>query len=609
MGSPRLGIWAEIRAFQHMTPTNAATHSSKLLMVDPGLHVPHQPNVSEASVTLTHLHDTRSADEISSMSQTEPMVEPGEFPRSDDCSHAKGEQPKLHDVGFGKALGHWIGPCTPSLLAAVISVAALAYSLRYGIELTPDGWAYWQSSVNLLEGRGYRYFFGPTVIEWPPLYPLYLAGWEYFLGVSGRTLVLANIALAGIAAFNWTGLFLWPLWNHARGTSYSDERPFAGASGLPAKPGAPHVTLAFASFIIVIFVSSTIVSFYRSVLAQNVVYAVLPVLFYAAFRSTEASGRVLVALAGLNGLLATVLLLAHNSAVAFLLPVAAVLAGCRKNSPAIRAFAILLSSVLPLFPWLLVRSWLGQLQSHPVGLGLSNFTLAEYLDQMIGDTADLLLTIRFGLGFVALLFVIGHIWHQLTQLQRSSIIGSAIRTYLLLSVIASLCLLVIFMATWINDPLGTRFILFLPLTLFGSAACLLPTSNAVSSSCGTVHDSCSTASASCGTVSRPCHSEDRRSPGRPIAWAFTGTRPYFTLSCVAAVAAIRLAFWTTYEDPFARDFRIPEWRPGERYPNGAFKDFTIDPRVTGGPPIVRGNKMAVPPPCYRWIELRMQEGR
>jgi hypothetical protein len=531
------------------------------------------------------------------MSQTEPMVQRGEFPKS-------------HDFGYDKARLRWLGPCTLSLSAAVVSVAALAYSLRYGIELTPDGWAYWQSSVSLLEGRGYRYFFGPTIIEWPPLYPLYLAGWEYFLGVSGRTLVLANIMLAGIAAFNWTAIFLWPL-RRVRRRGYIHDAEFTTASDetsasadAPARQGTASASLAFASLLIAIFVSSTIVSFYRSVLAQNLVYAVLPMLFCGAFRCTEASSRGFLGFAGLNGLLATVLLLAHNSAVAFLLPVAVVVARIRSKRLTTRALAILLSSVLPVLPWLAVRSWLGQLHSHP--LGLSNFTLAEYLDQMIGDTADLLLTVRFGLGFVALLFVVGYIWHQRKQEKRPSIVGNAIRTYVLLSVLGCLCLLGIFLATWINDPLGARFILFLPVTLFCSAACLLASYGTLcATSGGTVHASCG-APPSAG---RPCHSDDRRSPGLLPTWPFVDIRPTAILGCLAAVAAIRLIFWTTNVDPFWRDFQIAQWHPGDQFPHGfAYKDFTIVPDLIRGEPRREGDRLVVPPPCYRWIELRVQEG-
>src|SRR5262249_43829523 len=160
----------------------------------------------------------------------------------------------------------------------------------------------------------------------------------------------------------------------------------------------------------------------------------------------------------------------------------------------------------------------------------------------------------------------------------------AIRVYLLMSVLASLCLLGIFMVTWINDPLGTRFILFLPLTLFCSAACLQ----------GTFRTRGSTASTSCDTVSRPC-------PPRLLpTWPFSGIYPGAILTCVTAVAVIRLAYWTTYVDPFARDFQIAQWRPGEQYPYGAYKDFTIDPQVISSPPVVRGHTMIVPPPCYRW---------
>jgi hypothetical protein len=186
-----------------------------------------------------------------------------------------------------------------------------------------------------------------------------------------------------------------------------------------------------------------------------------------------------------------------------------------------------------------------------------------------------------------LLFVIGYVWHRLKQDQRASIIASPVRTYLLLSVLASLCMLVIFMVTWINDPLGARFILFLPLTLFCSAACLLATSS---------------------TACQSSHGAGRTS-ARLLLNLFSGIYPAAILTCVTAVAAIRMAYWTTHVDPVAREFRIAEWRPGERYPDGAYADFTIDPQITSGPPVVRENRLVVPPPCYRWIELRMQERR
>src|SRR5262249_24841437 len=64
-------------------------------------------------------------------------------------------------------------------IAGGVTFAATLAMLRHGIAITSDGWAYWQGSVSLLEGRGYTFLYYDVPIQaWPPLYSLYLALWQ-----------------------------------------------------------------------------------------------------------------------------------------------------------------------------------------------------------------------------------------------------------------------------------------------------------------------------------------------------------------------------------------------------------------------------------------------
>ncbi len=89
--------------------------------------------------------------------------------------------------------------------ALVAAAAALVVSRR-GLFFTPDSWAYWEGSVSLLAGRGYRFLGGRAIGAWPPLTSLYLALWQLAFGTSIETL---RWALAGAAAAHvvvWTRL-------------------------------------------------------------------------------------------------------------------------------------------------------------------------------------------------------------------------------------------------------------------------------------------------------------------------------------------------------------------------------------------------------------------
>ena len=118
----------------------------------------------------------------------------------------------MHDVLKDRHSDHLTGEGrTPlSFLAASISAGAIAlasFAVLHvrGIGLNPDSWAYWEGAVSLCAGRGYTYFSGARIVEWPPLCSVYLAGWlmlryarpEFDPGLVGECLLLRWLLCEG----------------------------------------------------------------------------------------------------------------------------------------------------------------------------------------------------------------------------------------------------------------------------------------------------------------------------------------------------------------------------------------------------------------------------
>ena len=85
--------------------------------------------------------------------------------------------------------------------AAIVTALSLYGSLRNGLSFTPDSWAFWQISVSLLSGHGYRYADGHPVVFWPPGFACYLAVWQAMFGISVGTLVKVQIAVGAFAGW------------------------------------------------------------------------------------------------------------------------------------------------------------------------------------------------------------------------------------------------------------------------------------------------------------------------------------------------------------------------------------------------------------------------
>ena len=353
--------------------------------------------------------------------------------------------------GAGHPLSSTVVLCA---LAGLLAAGASLGMLRHGIRLPPDAWSYWEGSVSLLHGKGYRDFLGHRVWSWPPGYSSYLAGWESWAGVSGRTVAWANMALAGVAAVFWSLAMLLPLNAAARGrkrTAASALLPIAG----------------------VIFVALAIASGFRAAMAHNLVWTIYPLALYLTWRTASAanepSRRVL---AIITAFVLSLLVLTHYSMV-FLPPlvgtVVLIQAGWRRPAHWIAAG---ICAAVPLGAWVGVRLFLGTMKSHQALK--PKFSWKQYAHQIVSGMAKFFGDDRHRhVGEVlalGLLIVLGYALFATRKLRGGS---QAARTYLFLTGGFLLCEYIAFQQTYIYERLDSdRFMLFVALTVLAAAAML-----------------------------------------------------------------------------------------------------------------------------------------
>ncbi|MGI9591910.1 MAG: hypothetical protein ACR2P8_11125 [Myxococcota bacterium] len=147
---------------------------------------------------------------------------------------------------------------------ALAASALVAVSLRHGMPMSLDGWFYWQGSVSLLEGLGFRAFDGQPIEAWPPLYSSTLAAAQRVAGVSARSLALSTALVTGIAVLGWAGLIRW----------------YAGRRG-----DRSRVVLAVAWVAVLLVLNA------RELRAENLARALLPLLVWATLRGGGAVTR------------------------------------------------------------------------------------------------------------------------------------------------------------------------------------------------------------------------------------------------------------------------------------------------------------------------------
>ncbi|HEV2105992.1 MAG TPA: hypothetical protein VGU27_09705, partial [Candidatus Eisenbacteria bacterium] len=326
--------------------------------------------------------------------------------------------------------------------------------LARGLELTPDGWAYWESGVSLLTGHGYAYFGGQPIRAFPPLFSLLVAGFSAALGVSGLTLIVLLAALAAASGYAWTRLYA----------------ALAGAG----QAGGPW-PLLFA-----LYVALSVAGWSQALLADTLGLALLGATLFplarlcatppaaagpgAAFRGRDALGLAL-------GL--TALLLTRNAALAFVAAAAVVALVCVGGSW--RRLAVLVATAAPVAAAWYAQARLGQTHAHALGAGLAPFTPADYLWQLATGLAELFAHPLLGAGsWAAAAVAVAAFGWALARVRPGAPAGSrATLALAATALLATAALYAMFNLTRVHDALRGRFLWHLPLVLTGTLAVAL----------------------------------------------------------------------------------------------------------------------------------------
>jgi hypothetical protein len=323
------------------------------------------------------------------------------------------------------------------LALALIAFVLVTSSLRRVMPTSSDGWYFWQGSVSILEGLGYRTFDGAPIRSWPPLYSLYLAGVQAVLGVSGWSLSLSTALVTGFAVLVWGGLIRW--YAVRRG----DTSRFA---------------LALAWVTVLLALNA------RDLRAENLVRVLLPVLVFATLRGgTAASSREHLSSACIAALAMSALLATRNVTIAFVPGVAAVFALWQGGRPALRALAISIATLIPLGAWIVIRGVLGQESSHELGLGAGRDSPFFYAVQFVRGV-DRSTNLDFvGLPLLMALGV-GMLRADAEHSEQRTREGAA--TWIFVAV-SSLAMIGLFSITSVSDGLRGRFTVWVPLVVGG----------------------------------------------------------------------------------------------------------------------------------------------
>jgi len=317
---------------------------------------------------------------------------------------------------------------------SVIGALTTFRMLSVGVTLSPDGWAFWEGSVSIINGDGYRYFGGQPIVAFPPLFSLYLGAVQWLFGVSGHSLRVSLVLLAAATIFIW-GYLLCLL---ATGDHSRRFVAWIGAACIGAFVGAYYTSL----------VSETL---FLPLLGSLLILEIIP-------RGQAATARRDRLFVAAIAAVTTLLLLTRNASLAFL-PAIACLTALR-----FRVAAALFVSASSLGVWSLVRVVLDQSRSHAPSLG-GRHSFGAYLSQLATDVSYRFSPLRMNAGFVLVLCILAV--SASYAFGHGSRAGSASRIRHLLGflVIGTIGLLALFNLTWVNDPLSGRFIWYLPLLL------------------------------------------------------------------------------------------------------------------------------------------------
>jgi len=318
-----------------------------------------------------------------------------------------------------------------AMFGGLISFIAFTMLHWRGIGLPPDGWAYWQGAVSIVEGHGYSYFSGTPISAWPPLYSLYLAFWTALLGPTGFSLVIANGFLITCQGVLW---------------SYVLVKIIRGS-----EVRVTYITSATIGVYIGLFISIH----QQQSLATSLQYTLLPVFLLEIWRlcksghSEDSLTRV-----GSASILGTGLVLSHNASFAFV-GAGALLVLLRSSDYKKNLVSSFLLGAIPAMCWLAVRLYLNQTGSHAIGIGAGKFSYGTYLFQLITGVGGTVVPRQLGANYVAsiLLFLfLTYSYFIVYDFLPNFVLGSLFLNY------------VMFNVTFVRNPIGSiRYVMFIPI--------------------------------------------------------------------------------------------------------------------------------------------------
>lgn len=351
-------------------------------------------------------------------------------------------------------------PLLFALFAAVIAGIFSAKILSHGVDMSPDGWVYWQGAVSILSGNGYSCFGGHPITVFPPFFSLYLAVIQQVVGVDGFGLTAAVVLLAIATTFVWTYLYIL-ISNHKREALWIKILlTIFIATFIPYTYGcllSETLSLMLLGLLLVIYTSYII---NHSIMTSNTSITI-----------NKTVVMLIMSIATLSALLLT-----RNAMIAFLPGIAIISYRSfqteHKSKPLL--FTILSVSI-PCLIWISFLFILGQHHAHPISYAGGRFSPVAYIGQLIAGIADSVLSAKFGLLKWPLVLVTLYEFTAYTI--KSNMSTNPVEKVIMIPAIVGstgiIGLYVLFNITWIADTFNGRFIWFVPLIIMGTLAAKL----------------------------------------------------------------------------------------------------------------------------------------
>lgn len=268
------------------------------------------------------------------------------------------------------------------ILAGVVAALSTVIRISDYFTLSFDSWVYWELAISLTESFRYVDVTESVITPWPPLYPMLIAVWGQFFGLSLIAIKALNVVLSFAAAYVWMHVFY----------EIDSENKRSGT------------VLAF------IIVSMWVPSNYYGLLSETlwVPLVGLTILLFLRLRTRlqtpSSATRKLKLVNWIYPTLAFALaILCRNISLALVVPLALLVS---RMSPGyvIHKLSIL---IVPVLIWLATRTFLGQHSSHT--LDGSFLTGLPHFREWVLISGGLFAPKLFALDFMALglLVVVG----------------------------------------------------------------------------------------------------------------------------------------------------------------------------------------------------------